>query len=929
MIGRDAERSRIEQMLDAVPGGLVGVSLDGSPGIGKTMLWREAVASARQRGYRVMTTAPAEPDAGLAFTGLGDLFDGASEEILADLPDPQRRALSVALLLEGDADASPDPRALPRAVLGVLRALSASVPLLIAVDDEQWLDRASARVLAFALSRLSEEPVGVLLARRPDSGGLLSDELAHGFGASGLPTATVGPLDPRSIRDLVGSGDGRRIPRALIQRIYEISEGNPLYALAIAAELRDRPDRGRDLPIPRTLEDAVARRLQPLDERARDALLVVAALSQPTIAWIHAVLSDFTLGDLDGAVGAGVVEIAGDRVRFTHPLLASTLYSRAPATRRREIHRVIAKVIDDEEQRARHLALAADAPDRVIAATVEQAARSAARRGAPDIAADLLEDASRLTPVGDGLARCSRLVDAADLYSVGGDAARALDVLESLLPELPHGALRARALCQLAAVRGAHDKDAVLEVLDEALSEAGDDDRLRFEIESLAAMVSSNRGEFTAMLSHASAALACAERAGDPALIARATAQTAVAAVFSGRPIDREALLRAADVADSGRSPMGYSPQQALAEALYFCDDYDQARPALQRLVQEARERGEPYDAARYLFLLSQLEMYAGNLDQHERNRVAAEDALGDDGLELWLAYGEAMSAATRGQLDSARTAAAAALEMAEREHDPLIGALAIEVLASVELWSGDPAKANKLLHPVRHSFIANGFGFIGALSLPLWSLDIEALIACGRPDEAQPVVEDLLDRSRTAENPNAIAIAERCQGQLLAARGDIPGAIDAMDGALAAHAQRTLRPELARTLLEKGALQRRAKQKSAAKQTLEQALAILEQTGGQMWADRARDELSRIGLRRASAGDGLTPAQTRVAELVAEGLTNREIANALYMSTRSVESHLTKVYRELGVRSRAQLAAALVRTGEESPTYGSEASRV
>jgi DNA-binding CsgD family transcriptional regulator len=921
VVGREPERAQIEQMLEQVPSGPAGVALEGAPGIGKTTLWREAVASARRRGYQVMATAPAEPDAGLAFAGLGDLLDDVPEEIVADLPDPQRRALSVALLAEGDEDAAPDPRALPRAVLSVMRSLSAEGTVLVAIDDEQWLDRASARVLGFALCRLRDEPVGLLLARRPDGGGLLSDELARRFGASGLPVATVGPLDAKSIRDLIAGGNGHAIPRALMRRIQEMSDGNPLYALAIAREIKARPDGGRELPIPRTLEAAIARRLEQLDERAREALLVAAALSHPTVALIHTVLSDFTISDLDGAVSAGIVEVAGERVRFMHPLLASASYSRASGARRREIHRVIAKVIDDEEQRARHLALGAEAPDSAIAGAIEEAAKGAARRGAPDVAADLLENAARLTPGRAAAARRLRLLDAAELYCSGGDGAHAEDLLESLMPELPHGALRGRALCQLAWIRGACDKDAGAALVDEALSEAGDDDRLRLQIESFAAVASSNRGEFAAMLTHSSLALACAERTEDPRLIAEATAQVALAAVFNGQRIDHEALLPAVELTASAPTTGISSAQQALAEILFFVDDYDQGRPALERATQRARDRGEPHEAGRLLFELALLEMFAGDLARAEHHRAAAADAVGDDGLELWLACGEAMFAAARGQLEYARTAAQSALELAEREHDPLIRGHPMIVLASVDLWTGAPHDAHERIHRLRESFTAKGFGFIGAMSIPIWSLDIEALIARGRLDEAQPVVEDLLNRSRTAENPNAIAIAWRCRGLLLAGRGDIPGAIDAMDAALAAHAQRTLRAELARTLLEKGALQRRAKQKSAAKQTLEQALAIFEQTGRRMWADRARDEVSRIGLRRATAGDGLTPAQARVAELVAEGLSNREIANTLYMSTRSVESHLTKVYRELGVRSRAQLAAALARPGGQSPT--------
>ena len=920
MVGRELERGQIEQMLDRVPSGPAGIALEGTPGIGKTTLWREALASARQRGYRVMATALAEPDAGLAFAGLGDLLEGVPDGIVGDLPDPQRRALSVALLAEGDAHASPDPRALPRAVLGVLRALSSDVPVLIAVDDEQWLDRDSARVLAFALCRLQDERIGVLLARRHESGGVLSDGLAQGFGTAGLPVVRVGPLEASVTQDLVAAELGRRLSGPLMRRIHEISGGNPLYALAIARELQARPGSGRDLPIPRTLEDAIARRLEHLDDRSRDPLLVVAALSQPTVALIHAVLSDFTLSDLDGAVSAGVVEIAGDRVRFTHPLLASTLYSRAPAARRREIHRVIAKVIDDDEQRARHLALGAEAPDRRIATAIEEAAQAASRRGAPEAAAHLMEDAARLTPARDVEPRRLRLVHAADLYFTGGDADRARDLLESLLPELPHGPIRAQVLFRLGGC--ATDWDAGAARMEEALAEAGDDDRLRAEIETGMAALSSNRGEFAAMLTHSRAALECAQRTKDPAVIAGATATYAVTAAFTGQTIDYGALLEAAETDDSGSTGTRGSPAGALAEILYWTDDLDRARPALERNLRRATERGEQNDIDATRIVLALLEMHAGNLGVAERHRAAAAEAAADRGepwLDMWAGCAEAMLAAARGELGHARSAAEPALELAERIHDPLIGAFPIEVLASVALWSGDPAKAHQLLRSPRESFIAKGFGMIGSLSLPLWSCDIEALIACGRLEEAGHVLDDLLERSGAAENPNAIAIAERCRGLVLAARGEVPGAIEAMDAALAAHEERTLRPELARTLLEKGALQRRAKQKSAAKQTLEQALAAYQEIGAQMWVDRARDELSRIGLRRARAGDGLTPAQTRVAELVAEGLSNREIANTLYMSTRSVESHLTKVYRELGVRSRAQLAAALVRTAEQS----------
>jgi DNA-binding CsgD family transcriptional regulator len=252
------------------------------------------------------------------------------------------------------------------------------------------------------------------------------------------------------------------------------------------------------------------------------------------------------------------------------------------------------------------------------------------------------------------------------------------------------------------------------------------------------------------------------------------------------------------------------------------------------------------------------------------------------------------------------------AVAMAQRSADVLIGSLPATVLASVELWMARPEDAHAILAPVRESFISSGFGLLGSLTLGLWTVDIEALIACRQLDEAQRVTDELLARVRTCDNPNAIAIAERCRGLVLAARGDLGAAIDALERALVEHARRPLAPEVARTQLELGTLQRRTKRKHAAKQSLERALATFEPGGAQIWVSRARDELGRIGLRAPTVRQGLTPAQARVAELVMEGMSNREIAGVLYMSVRSVEAHLTKVYRELGVRSRAQLVAAL-----------------
>jgi tetratricopeptide (TPR) repeat protein len=528
---------------------------------------------------------------------------------------------------------------------------------------------------------------------------------------------------------------------------------------------------------------------------------------------------------------------------------------------------VLADVLDDEEERARHLALSAEAPDRQVALSLEQAAEVASARGAPDSAALLLEDAARLTPIDTAEARWSRTIAAAERHLAGGNAARARELLEELMPELSPGPVRARALAQLAPTRT--DDGAVCEaMLEQALAEAGDHHRRRAEIETLLAGMCSNRAKFAAMLEHADRAIAAAERAGDSGLLAVALGEHAVAACFNGRPIERDGLGRALELEDHVRRTTAYRPSSEYGQILFRSDDFEPARPAYERDVQRAVDRGEQYDIAVLLFELAMLEWHAGNRDVAERHRAAADETARDQGdrsLDLWLAWGDALFAAGRGDLEGGRALAVNAIELAERIGDPRIRSLPTMVLATVELRTGSPEAAHDLVRPIRESFLSTGFGMVGCLTLDLWVCDIEALIALDRLNEAEHVVADLRSRAEGFENPNAIAIAERCRGLLLAARGDVPAAIGALEAALAEHDRRPLAPQVARTLLELGTLQRRAKQKNAAKQTLEQALTMYEAIGAPMWVERTRDELSRIGLRRAGVSNGLTPAQTRV----------------------------------------------------------------
>ena len=459
-------------------------------------------------------------------------------------------------------------------------------------------------------------------------------------------------------------------------------------------------------------------------------------------------------------------------------------------------------------------------------------------------------------------------------------------------------------------------------MLQQALLDAGDDDRLITEILLVYCDWSANVGDYAGEVERARAAIISAERLGEPGPLASALAALGAGLFVRGDGIRHDLFERAIELERSvpQSSSTYYLPSTIYGTLLRIENDLDAARPLLEQAVARARRRGEEGgDLIPLLVRLARLESEAGNRAASDRWLAAATESARthvNDEMDSWLAHVRgrdrreprpARAERARTRREVLRLASASGDVQMQRDGDVL--------LAEVELFSGEPQAAHQRLQKWRERTIVDGPWYLGWITLPLWSSDIEALIALHRLDEAQQVLDDLLARALAYPNPHAVAIAKRCEGLLLAANGQLAEAIEAMEAALAQHAQRPLPLEIGRTLLEKGSIERRAKRKTAAKQTLEQALAVLEPLDAAIWLARARDELGRIGLRRAVVTDGLTPAQQRVAVLAGAGATNREIAQQLYMSGRTVEAHLTKIYRELGIRSRAQLAATLATT--------------
>jgi hypothetical protein len=482
----------------------------------------------------VLTCRAAESEARLSYAALGDLLDFE----LPDLPAPQARALQVALLRAEVEGAPPDQRAVSVATLGVLRALAAADPVMIAVDDVQWLDAPSARVLAFVVRRLEDAPVRILVALRVGAGG---DPL--GLGQTGplpLQRVPIGPLDEEAMTRLLRDRTGRDLTRPILLRLHRISEGNPFFALEIARALTSRgvrPAPGEPLPVPEDLQALLGARLAALPSTATDGLLVVAAAARPTedLVVAAAARSDRAAAGVRRAEKAGILQRAGGRIGFAHPLLGSAVHAAATPQARRRVHRRLADLVVDPEERARHLALAASGPHPQVARALEEAGRHARRRGAPDAAAELLELARTLTPPGDGAGLLRRSVEAAEHHFDAGDATRATALLEEAIATARPGGDRARIVFRLASISWM-DMGRVQALSERALEEAGDDAALRAAAFEHLAWVAIYRGDLAFAVEHAQASRQWARRIADPAIRADSLSTFAMVEFLLGRP---------------------------------------------------------------------------------------------------------------------------------------------------------------------------------------------------------------------------------------------------------------------------------------------------------------------------------------------------------------------------------------------------------
>jgi DNA-binding CsgD family transcriptional regulator len=914
LVGRESERQRLDALLAAARvGRSEALVLGGEAGIGKSALLEDTVA--RAEDFRVLRARGFESESELAFAGLADLLRPVVE-LLAVIPPPQASALAGALSLGPPSQG--DRFAVCAATLSLLAAAADDgAPVLVVVDDAQWLDPSTTQAVLFANRRLDAEPVAVLIAMRDGGGNPLIDR-------AGLPRLTLAGLDGEAAAAVVSAGAaGRAVDPVVAERLVEATGGNPLALTEIPSLLTDAQLNGAqslpDLPAAPSVERAFATRVDALPIATQEALIVAAASDTGDLDELVAALAvsgGGGLDALDAAERVGLVSLTDDRLEFAHPLLRAAVYRGASAGQRRSAHEALARAGQRGAAggRAWHLAAAAQERSEEAAMALEEAALETRQRGGVAEASLAFERAAELSA--DDEERARRLREAASDARLAGRVDHALELLDEALEYTSDPDSRAR----IQHLRG------VIEMWDGSAAAAHD-----LLVREAALIEATDRGRAAGMLTaaawsgymsgHLERGLATARRAHELAAGEGEPAETTAEAVLGiglllvGDSKDALPLLTAYHrqlLEGWGAGALPYHVVRPAGQVLMWFERYDEARETLSRTIAAARERsalgGLPYALA----TLSEIDYRTGDWTAAYAGASEAVRIAEDTGQESLLSYALVCLAqveAARGLEEDCRTHTARAAELAAVRAGAAL-AYAEAALGLLELGLGRTDAS------VEHLTTLSGRTGERRLREPgviQWVPDlVEAHIRAGHPVEAETTLAEFEAVSREADRTWALAAAARCRGLL--AEDDAFETV--FDEALELH-DRTPTPfELARTQLCLGERRRRARRRADAREPLRSALAIFERLGATPWAERARRELEATGesvrARDPAATDELTPTELQVALLVGRGATNKEAGAALFLSPKTIETHLGRVYRKVGVRSRTELAHAL-----------------
>ena len=932
MTGRDADVAAIAAFVaDRSPSARAFV-LAGEAGVGKTSIWEEAVARTTTGGTTTLVARPTESERELAFAGLADFFSPVADAVLPRLPPPQRRALEVALLLaEPETVGGAEARAIGSAIATALRILAADGPIVLAVDDMPWLDAATTDALAFALRRTRDAGIRMLATIRAPAGSRIAPEGTL-LGALSRDAIAIHPVDGLSLGalgHLLRERVEQPIGRPALIALHTAARGNPFVAIEMArASIRlSGGVVALDPPILEAgVDRLVADRIGRLPAATRRVLLLVAAEGQPPLAIVrHAAGTDLR-PRLAPALDDGIVGIVDGRVRFSHPLYAAATYGGATQADRAGAHRALAAASRDPVQIARHLALGTTRVDATTADAIEHGARLASDRGAPAMAAELMTHARRLTPRSAAGSSWRRAVAEADLRWTAGDLGGTRALLEAAIPHLT-GRERAEASLLLGVVLEWLDGPAAATShLRAVLRESDLDPEVEAAIH-LRLATTIDRPRVSAR--HAAiAATRLAERPSEALdLQACAALVRAEACILLGRGASDAAVRAATGLLErhGGRPPtLPTFPAARIAHERVWIIAIlsDELTVARRHLAAEESGLGvRGWDRPRTIALadLSFIEAWLGDLDaadDHARaSRELVEQLGGTPYIEAVSLLATAQVAAVRGDAADARLMIGRALEARSMVDDPRVAARLLVVQGFVELGEGQWEAAASALDEV--AGIVATMGERDPADLRYEGDRLEVAVALGRTDVASAILADLEARRRVMDRPWLRVMTARGASLLAAAAGDPRGALDALDPSGSIHAGLEIPLERGRTLLAEGRLRRRLREKRRARGAFAAAAEIFDAVGARRWAAIAANEAARTGIRPATSLE-LTETERRVAELAARGRTNREVGQALFLSPKSVDGVLIRVYQKLGIHSRAELGARLGRSPEE-----------
>ncbi len=852
--------------------------LHGEAGAGKSTLWRAGIQAALDGGCRVLRSEPSASEADSSFAGLSDLLAGVLPVVAPGIPGPQREALEIALLLRPAAEQPAAAHAVGLAVLSALRSCLESGPVLVAIDDVQWLDAGSVDALAFALRRMTDGPLSLLLAARSEAP---ADPLTVGApplrqGWRDLLAGQHGP--PRRSRSRRWTrGRSRTCFRdtataAQARLVARQSRGNPFWAREIWASLE-----AADAPVP-SLASAQSERLRGmLTPAARDAVATVAAAGRITVPGTLAVLSHLPdpAAALDEAVLSGLLLETEGRLTIAHPLIGAAALDAIPPGRRAEIYRRLAAHASSLERRAQFAALAAGPrPDPDVADALDVAAEAAHARAASAAAAEFATQAVTFTPRPDTAALVRRRIRAGELLFLAGDIDRSLAHLEALdVCSLPTADLERALPLLLDMTDLARGPAAATAIITGAIDAAEQDPRRRALVLALAADPEYGiRGKRRAV---AVEAIGCAEAAGAAAnsSLHRALLNLLVARCRRAEGLDPE-LLERAERLEAALPAAPLHDTADLYRGLWsrYTEDLDTARAALQRCIARARDAGEDWALSMFLSYLAATEALAGDYQaaaaaQQQADHVAAwhdwpqPPEYLEPRCELLIAAGhldEALSLADERLRDDQDAPAG----------ERFLGAL---VRGKVSTWRGDTAAA--VQHLQRAASYADGSDRDDpGVRYRLDPLLAQAYVLAGRPQDAERIAAWLREIGQRLDRPALIGDAARIDALVAAVAGDLDAAAESARAAVAAHERSPLRPELAHSLLALGRIERRRKARSQSRAALRRALNLATEMGHRPLLAQIEDELPRTAAERSGAG--LTDAERRVADQIASGAT-------------------------------------------------------